>query len=60
MNISLNSYELLDYTLQNADLKTVADSEPVDMHISMSEEVNENLKVVLGICNNVYLSLYSN
>uniref|UniRef100_A0AAR5PF68 PH domain-containing protein n=2 Tax=Dendroctonus ponderosae TaxID=77166 RepID=A0AAR5PF68_DENPD len=47
MNISLNSYELLDYTLQNANLKTVADSDPVDMHISMSEEVNENLKVVL-------------
>ncbi|XP_044266203.1 uncharacterized protein LOC123012390 [Tribolium madens] len=38
MNVSLNSYELLDYTLQNKNLD--------QMHVSMSEEVNENLKVV--------------
>ncbi|XP_050309499.1 uncharacterized protein LOC126745604 isoform X2 [Anthonomus grandis grandis] len=47
MNISLNSYELLDYTLQNTDLKAVVEPEPVDMHVSLSEEVNESLKVVL-------------
>lgn len=35
MNISLNSYELLDYTAQNL---TVIDP----MHVSMSEEVSEN------------------
>ncbi|EFA03830.1 uncharacterized protein prd1 [Tribolium castaneum] len=40
MNVSLNSYELLDYTLQNK-LATNIDQ----MHVSMSEEVNENLKV---------------
>ncbi|KAB0797328.1 hypothetical protein PPYR_08322 [Photinus pyralis] len=38
MNVSLNSYELLDYTSQNAK----SDNE---MHVSMSEEVNESLKV---------------
>ncbi|KAF5281278.1 hypothetical protein FQA39_LY05164 [Lamprigera yunnana] len=35
MNISLNSYELLDYTLQNSK----------DMHVSMSEEVNESINL---------------
>lgn len=49
MNISLNSYELLDYTLQNTVLKPPVETETADMHISMSEEVNENLKVVLGL-----------
>jgi hypothetical protein len=45
MNVSLNSYELLDYTLQN---KLVTNVENVDqMHVSMSEEVNENLKINL-------------
>ncbi|XP_060517658.1 uncharacterized protein LOC132696694 [Cylas formicarius] len=44
MNISLNSYELLDYTLQNTILKP--DTENIDMHVSISEEVNENLKTV--------------
>ncbi|KAK5646949.1 hypothetical protein RI129_005413 [Pyrocoelia pectoralis] len=38
MNVSLNSYELLDYTVQNAK----SDGE---MHVSMSEEVNESLKI---------------
>ncbi|KAL1497160.1 hypothetical protein ABEB36_008165 [Hypothenemus hampei] len=47
MNLSLNSYELLDYTLQNANLSAPSETEQIDMHISMSEEVNENLKVVL-------------
>ena len=42
MNVSLNSYELLDYTLQN---KLVTNVENDQMHVSMSEEVNENLKV---------------
>lgn len=37
MNVSLNSYELLDYTAQNS--KTV---DP--MHVSMSEEVSESHK----------------
>lgn len=42
MNVSLNSYELLDYTLQNK----LATLENIDqMHVSMSEEVNENLKI---------------
>ncbi|KAF2896106.1 hypothetical protein ILUMI_10065 [Ignelater luminosus] len=47
MNVSLNSYELLDYTVQNSKptqddgTATVAD----DMHVSMSEEVNESLKI---------------
>lgn len=48
MGILLNSYELLDYTLQNKDLKLPTESETVDMHVSLSEEVNENLKVNLG------------
>lgn len=43
MNVSLTSYELLDYTLQNRDLST----ENADMHVSLSEEVNENLKLSL-------------
>lgn len=43
MNVSLTSYELLDYTLQNRDLSV----ENADMHISLSEEVNENLKLTL-------------
>ncbi|XP_066260425.1 uncharacterized protein prd1 [Euwallacea similis] len=47
MNLSLNSYELLDYTIQNTDLKPTVEAEAVDMHISMSEEVNENLRVIL-------------
>ncbi|CAG9765968.1 unnamed protein product [Ceutorhynchus assimilis] len=47
MNISLNSYELLDYTLQNTILKDPGEPETTDMHVSMSEEVNENLKVIL-------------
>ncbi|KAF7283348.1 hypothetical protein GWI33_000859 [Rhynchophorus ferrugineus] len=47
MGILLNSYELLDYTLQNKDLKLPTESETVDMHVSLSEEVNENLKVNL-------------
>ncbi|XP_022918977.2 uncharacterized protein [Onthophagus taurus] len=46
MNISLNSYELLDYTIQN---KIAADPDKVDdMHVSLSEEVNENLKISLN------------
>ncbi|KAJ8920684.1 hypothetical protein NQ315_004823 [Exocentrus adspersus] len=44
MNVSLNSYELLDYTLQNTNLNVDA----VDMHVSLSEEVNENLKIILN------------
>lgn len=43
MNVSLTSYELLDYTLQNRNLSV----ENVDMHVSLSEEVNENLKLSL-------------
>lgn len=43
MNVSLTSYELLDYTLQNRDLSV----ENADMHVSLSEEVNENLKLTL-------------
>lgn len=42
MNVSLTSYELLDYTLQN--LQTCHDGGD-QMHVSMSEEVNEQLKV---------------
>lgn len=44
MNISLNSYELLDYTFHNIKLQdniTAGD----DMHVSMSEEVNESLRL---------------
>lgn len=44
MNVSLTSYELLDYTLQNKELP-VGES---DMHVSLSEEVNENLKLILN------------
>lgn len=44
MNVSLTSYELLDYTLQNQDLST----ENAEMHVSLSEEVNENLKLSLN------------
>ncbi|CAH1976175.1 unnamed protein product [Acanthoscelides obtectus] len=44
MNVSLTSYELLDYTLQNKKI----DAENPDMHVSLSEEVNENLKVILN------------
>lgn len=42
MNVSLNSYELLDYTAQNSksELQAVVDD---PMHISMSEEVGEGL-----------------
>lgn len=43
MNVSLTSYELLDYTIQNRDLSI----ENTDMHVSLSEEVNENLKLAL-------------
>lgn len=43
MNISLNSYELLDYTLQNKHIETND-----QMHVSLSEEVNENLKINLA------------
>lgn len=39
MNVSLNSYELLDYTAQNKLLPDMEDQ----MHVSMSEEVNEHL-----------------
>lgn len=35
MNVSLNSYELLDYTAQNSKI-------PDPMHVSMSEEVSES------------------
>lgn len=43
MNVSLNSYELLDYTAQNSksELEVTVDD---PMHISMSEEVNEGLQ----------------
>lgn len=43
MNVSLNSYELLDYTAQNSksELQAIVDD---PMHISMSEEVNEGLQ----------------
>nr|XP_023023284.1 uncharacterized protein LOC111511501 [Leptinotarsa decemlineata] len=44
MNVSLTSYELLDYTLQNRNLAV----ENSDMHVSLSEEVNENLKLALN------------
>lgn len=44
MNVSLTSYELLDYTSQNRDLVL----ENIDMHVSLSEEVNENLKLSLA------------
>ena len=45
MNISLNSYELLDYTIPN---KSNSLSEKSDeMHVSLSEEVNETLKVAV-------------
>ncbi|XP_044752613.1 uncharacterized protein LOC123312313 [Coccinella septempunctata] len=39
MNVSLTSYELLDYTSQNLVLPALQDS----MNVSVSEEVNENL-----------------
>lgn len=42
MNVSLTSYELLDYTLQNQLVPSLD-----QMHVSLSEEVNENLKVSL-------------
>ncbi|CAG9825381.1 unnamed protein product [Phaedon cochleariae] len=44
MNVSLTSYELLDYTLQNRE----SSIENSDMHVSLSEEVNENLKLALN------------
>lgn len=46
MNVSLTSYELLDYTLQNRNLTT--EQENADMHVSLSEEVNENLRLTLA------------
>lgn len=46
MNISLNSYELLDYTIPNKVNMQLPDKVD-DMHVSLSEEVNENLKVAL-------------
>ncbi|VEN36644.1 unnamed protein product, partial [Callosobruchus maculatus] len=46
MNVSLTSYELLDYTTQNK--KVAMDAENPDMHVSLSEEVNENLKVLMN------------
>ncbi|XP_018319381.1 uncharacterized protein LOC108732885 [Agrilus planipennis] len=48
-NISLNSYELLDYTLQNCNIQPpeLIQQSGEDMHVSMSEEVNENLKIIL-------------
>lgn len=47
MNLSLNSYELLDYTSENAKLQASA-LDTIDLHVSLSEEVNENLKIILG------------
>lgn len=44
MNVSLNSYELLDYTSQNQEIE-IPDNKTDPMHISMSEEVNECLKI---------------
>lgn len=45
MNISLNSYELLDYTMAN---QIKANFEELDqMHVSLSEEVNETLRLQL-------------
>ncbi|KAG5888922.1 hypothetical protein JTB14_019418 [Gonioctena quinquepunctata] len=44
MNVSLTSYELLDYTLQNRNLSV---GNP-DMHVSLSEEVSENLRLALS------------
>ncbi|XP_072376863.1 uncharacterized protein prd1 [Diabrotica undecimpunctata] len=44
MNVSLTSYELLDYTLQNRNLPV----DNPDMHVSLSEEVNENLRLTLN------------
>lgn len=50
MNVSLNSYELLDYTIQNS--KPTQDNKGTgtvdDMHVSMSEEVNESLKISIA------------
>nr|CAH7761794.1 unnamed protein product [Callosobruchus chinensis] len=46
MNVSLTSYELLDYTTQNK--KVAVDAENPEMHVSLSEEVNENLKVLMN------------
>lgn len=47
MKLSLNSYELLDYTSENAKLQASA-LDTIDLHVSLSEEVNENLKIILG------------
>lgn len=47
MNVSLNSYELLDYTAQNKLLPELEDQ----MHVSMSEEVNEHLVSALKLEN---------
>lgn len=44
MNVSLNSYELLDYTSQNQKIE-IPDDKNDPMHVSMSEEVNECLKI---------------
>ncbi|XP_017774358.1 PREDICTED: uncharacterized protein LOC108561080 isoform X2 [Nicrophorus vespilloides] len=45
MNISLNSYELLDYTVANmkSQIKNIEAED--QMHVSLSEEVNESLQV---------------
>lgn len=50
MNVSLNSYELLDYTLQNIKL-TTEPTEGDQMHVSLSEEVNESLKLLTDTSN---------
>lgn len=44
MNVSLTSYELLDYTHQNRNLV----DENTEMHVSLSEEVNESLRLSLN------------
>lgn len=44
MNVSLTSYELLDYTAQNTTIPPIQDN---IMNVSMSEEVNENLRLNL-------------
>lgn len=46
MNISLNSYELLDYTIPNKSNSMLEKSD--EMHVSLSEEVNETLKVTVS------------
>ncbi|CAH0558194.1 unnamed protein product [Brassicogethes aeneus] len=43
MNCSLNSYELLDYTMANLTIDNTD-----QMHVSMSEEVNETLKTEIS------------